>query len=231
MSKNLGNVVDPEAIVDEYGADTARLFCLFAAPPEKDLDWKAEGVEGMYRFLGRAYRFATREDRAAGDGSADRQVLRKLHQTIRKVTEDFESRWHFNTSLAAIMELVNELYQNEAHLSAAALGEVLPNLALLLAPFAPYTAEDLWEKLGREGPVLRVPWPRFDAALAAEDEAEVVLQVNGKLRSRLLVPRQTPQEQLERLALADPKVQAFVNSKQIVKVVVVPDKLVNVVVR
>ena len=118
-----------------------------------------------------------------------------------------------------------------ARLSAAALEEVLPNIALLLAPFAPYTAEDLWEKLGRQGPVLRVPWPKFDPALAAEDEAEVVLQVNGKLRSRLLVPRQTPQEQLERLALADPKVQAFVNSKQIVKVVVVPDKLVNVVVR
>jgi leucyl-tRNA synthetase len=151
MSKNLGNVVDPEAIVDEYGADTARLFCLFAAPPEKDLDWTDSGVEGMYRFLSRVYRFATREDRHDGDGSADRQILRKLHQTIRKVTEDFESRWHFNTSLAAIMELVNELYQSEASLSAAAASEVLPNLALLLAPFAPYTAEDLWEKLGRQG--------------------------------------------------------------------------------
>jgi leucyl-tRNA synthetase len=231
MSKNLGNVVDPEKLVDEYGADTARLFCLFAAPPEKDLDWTDSGVEGMYRFLSRVYRFVTREDRQPGDGSADRQILRKLHQTIRKVTEDFESRWHFNTSLAAIMELVNELYQNEARLSSTALSEVLPNLALLLAPFAPYTSEDLWEKLGRQGPVLRVPWPKFDAALAAEDEAEVVLQVNGKLRGRLVVPRQTSRADLERLALADPKVYSFVDGKQILKVVVVPDKLVNVVVK
>jgi leucyl-tRNA synthetase len=231
MSKNLGNVVDPEKLVDEYGADTARLFCLFAAPPEKDLDWTDSGVEGMYRFLSRVYRFVTREDRQPGDGSADRQIRRKLHQTIRKVTEDFESRWHFNTSLAAIMELVNELYQNEANLSAGALREVLPNLALLLAPFAPYTAEDLWEKLARPGPVLRVPWPKFDAALATEDEAEVVLQVNGKLRGRLVVPRQTSRADLERLALADPKVHSFVDGKQILKVVVVPDKLVNVVVK
>ena len=231
MSKSLGNVVEADVFVDQYGADTGRLFSLFAAPPEKDVEWNDSGVEGMYRFLSRVYRFVTREDRQPGDGSADRQILRKLHQTIRKVTEDFESRWHFNTSLAAIMELVNELYQNEANLSAAALSEVLPNLALLLAPFAPYTAEDLWEKIGRQGPVLRIPWPKFDAALAAEDEAEVVLQVNGKLRGRLLVPRQTSRADLERLALADPKVHSFVDGKQILKVVVVPDKLVNVVVK
>jgi leucyl-tRNA synthetase len=229
MSKSKGNVVEPETIVDRYGADTARLFSLFAAPPEKDLDWNDAGVEGMYRFLARVFRFVTRE-RVAGDGSADRRVLRKLHQTIRKVTDDFETRWHFNTSLAAIMELVNELYQHEAGVSAAAMGEVLPALVLLLSPFAPYAAEELWEQLGRRGPVLRVPWPGFDAALAAEDEVEVVLQVKGKVRGRLLVPRQTPAEELERLALADAKIQPYLDGKKVLKVVVVPDKLVNIVV-
>ncbi len=233
MSKNKGNVVDPETIVNQYGADTARLFSLFAAPPEKDLDWNDAGVEGMYRFLGRVFRFVTREDRPqprAGEGPADREVLRKLHQTIRKVTEDFETRWHFNTSIAAIMELVNELYQHEANLSAAALNQALPALVLLLAPFAPYAAEELWFRLGRRGPVLRAPWPEFDPALAAEEEAEIVLQVNGKVRSRLVAPRQTPKEQLEKLALADPKLQAHLAGKRIVKIVSVPDKLVNVVV-
>ncbi len=230
MSKNLGNIVEPESIVDRYGADTARLFALFAAPPEKDLDWQDAGVEGMSRFLGRVFRFVTRE-RVAGDGSADRAVLRKLHQTIRKVTEDFETRWHFNTSLAAIMELVNELYQQEAKLSAAALGETLPALVLLLAPFAPYAAEEMWERLGRQGPVLRVPWPKFDPALAAEEEVEIPVQVNGKVRSRLRVPCGTPGAELERLALADTKVQLHLDGKRVVKVIVVPDKLVNVVVK
>ncbi len=231
MSKNLGNVVDPEQIVEEYGADTARLFCLFAAPPEKDLDWTDSGVEGMYRFLHRVYRFVTRQGRPAGDGSADRRVLRKLHQTVRKVTEDFESRWHFNTSLAAIMELVNELYQNEAALSPEAVNEVVPNLILLLGPFAPYLAEELWERIGRKGPVLRAAWPKYDPALAAEDEVEVVVQVNGKLRSRVVVAKGTAQEELERLARADAKVQPFVDGKTVHKVIVVADKLVNIVVK
>ena len=229
MSKSRGNVVAPETIVDKYGADTARLFCLFAAPPEKDLDWNDAGVEGMYRFLGRVFRFVTREHEP-GDGSADRRVLRKLHQTIRKVTEDFETRWHFNTSIAGIMELVNELYQQEGKLSRVTLDEVLPNLVLLVAPFAPYTAEELWERLGRTGPVLRVRWPTYDPALAAEDQVEVVVQVNGKVRTRLVVPRETPKEELERLALADAKVQPYLDGKRVAKVVVVPDKLVNVVV-
>jgi len=229
MSKNKGNVVDPESIVDDYGADTVRLFILFAAPPEKDLDWQDAGVEGMYRFLGRVFRFLTREH-VLGDGSGDRQVRRKLHQTIRKVTEDFESRWHFNTSLAAIMELVNELHQQEAKVSAAAMEETLPCVALLLAPFAPYAAEELWEQLGRSGPVLRAAWPKFDPALASEEQAEVVVQVNGKLRGRLLVPFQTPRDELQRLALADPKVQPHLAGKQVIKVIVVPDKLANIVV-
>jgi len=229
MSKNKGNVVEPETIADRYGADTTRLFSLFAAPPEKDLDWTDSGVEGMYRFLGRLFRLVTRERSAGADGSADRQVRRKLHQTIHRVSEDFETRWHFNTSLAAIMELVNDLYQHESRLSAAAWEEAVSTMVLLMAPFAPYTAEELWERMGRQGPVLRTAWPAFDPALAAEDEAEVVLQVNGKLRSRLVTPRQTPEEEIKKLALADPKVQAHLAGKTVIRIVVVPDKLVNVV--
>src|SRR4029079_12242386 len=133
---------------------------------------------------------------------ADRRALRKLHQTIRKVTEDFDNRWHFNTSIAALMELINRLYDEEAGLSGAALDQILPSLALLLGPFAPYLAEELWEQLGREGPVFRQSWPVYDEQLAKEDAAEIVLQVNGKLRGRMAVPFGTSEEELKKLALA-----------------------------
>jgi leucyl-tRNA synthetase len=236
MSKSKGNVVGADEVASRYGADTARMFVLFAAPPEKDVDWRQEGVEGIYRFLGRVYRFATRNiDRARGTAGestdADRKALRKLHQTIRKVTEDFETRWHFNTSLAVIMELINELYAHEQALSACALTQVLEKLPLMLAPFAPYLAQELWEEQGRANPVFHEAWPEYDPELAKEDLAEVVVQVNGKLRGRLHVPFGTAKEELESLAKADEKVQPFVEGKQIVKMVVVPDKLVNIVVR
>jgi leucyl-tRNA synthetase len=238
MSKSKGNVVGADDVAGRYGTDTARMFVLFAAPPEKDVDWRQEGVEGIYRFLGRVYRFATRnieKVRVAAGGAAsteaDRKVLRKLHQTMRKVTEDFETRWHFNTSLAVIMELINELYAHEPDLSGCALQQVLENLTLMLAPFAPYLAQELWEEQGRATPVFREPWPQFDAELAKEDLAEVVVQVNGKLRGRLHVPFGTAKEELEALAKGDEKVRPFVEGKQIVKIVVVPDKLVNIVVR
>src|SRR4029077_19421912 len=169
--------------------------------------------------------------RQEGNAAADRRALRKLHQTIRKVTEDFDNRWHFNTSIAALMELINTLYDDEAALSTAALGQILPSLSLLLGPFAPYLAEELWEQLGRKGPVFRQPWPAYDEALAKEDAAVVVLQVNGKVRGRLSVPFGTPQAEIEKLALADPKAQQFIDGKQVVKIIVVPDKLVNIVVR
>jgi leucyl-tRNA synthetase len=234
MSKSKGNTVDPEEMIEKYGADTCRLFVLFAAPPEKDMPWIESSVGGPRRFLERVYRFVTRNaDRAAGDGdpSADRKALRKLHQTIQRVTEDYDRRWHFNTSIAALMELINTLEEHEAKLSRGALDQILPAQVLLLGPFAPYTAEDLWEHLGRTGPVFRQQWPKFDSALAQEDAAEVVLQVNGKLRGRLLVPFGTSREELEKLALADAKAQPFIAGKQVVKMIVVPDKLVNVVVR
>ncbi len=236
MSKSKGNVVSADDAIDKYGADTGRIFLLFAGPPEKEIDWTDAGAEGAYRFLGRVYRFFTRNlDRLAASGTpaaeADRQALRKLHQTIRKITGDFDGRWHFNTSIAALMELVNDLYSLEAALSAAALAEILPNLALLLAPFAPYLAEQMWEDLGRTGPVFKQPWPQFDADLAAEDALDIPVQVNGKLRGRLTVAPGTPPAELERLALADAKIQPFLAGKQVVKVIVVPDKLVNIVVK
>jgi leucyl-tRNA synthetase len=234
MSKSRGNVVGADLLADQFGADTARMFVLFAAPPEKEVDWRKEGAEGIYRFLGRVYRFATRNVDRLGDGAAgssDRNVLRKLHQTLRKITEDFESRWHFNTCIAGVMELVNLLYAEEANLSGAVVAEAIEKLALVLAPFAPYLSQEIWEELGREGPVFRQPWPEFDAELAKDDEAEIVVQVNGKLRSKFTAPFGTVAAELEMRAKADEKVQAFLAGKQIVKIVTVADKLVNIVVR
>ena len=162
---------------------------------------------------------------------ADKRVLRKLHKTIKKITEDFDSRWHFNTSIAAIMELVNELYAEEAQLSGAVLVEVLEKLTLLLGPFAPYLAQELWEETGKSGPVFKQAWPSYDAELAQEEHAQIVVQVNGKLRAHLTAPFGTPEESLRQLALNEPKVQQFVNGKQVIKVIVVPDRLVNIVVK
>ena len=233
MSKSKGNVVDPEEMVGKYGADTCRLFVLFANAPEKDMPWIESSVGGPRKFVERIYRFVNRnlQRDAVGDPAADRRALRKLHQTIQKVTEDFNNRWHFNTSIAALMELLNTLNDEDANLSRAALDQILPTLVLLIGPFAPYLAEELWEQLGRKGPVFRQTWPAFDAALAKEDAADVVLQVNGKVRGRLSVPFGTPQAEIEKLALADPKALQFIDGKQVVKIIVVPDKLVNVVVR
>jgi leucyl-tRNA synthetase len=208
------------------------MFVLFAAPPEKEVDWRFEGAEGIYRFLGRVYRFATRNvGKSGGTGASDRQVLRKLHQTVEKITEDFETRWHFNTCIASIMELVNVLYAEEAELSGAAASQVIEKLALLLAPFAPYASQEIWEELGKNGLVFHQPWPSFDPELAKEEEAEVVIQVNGKLRARIYVSFGTPKDQLEAKALADEKVKPFLDGKQVVKLVTVPDRLVNIVVR
>ena len=232
MSKSKGNVVGADSLASELGTDTARMFVLFAAPPEKEVDWRREGAEGIYRFLGRVYRFVTRNAGAAGgSGASDRKVLRKLHQTVRKITIDFETRWHFNTCIASFMEFMNILYVEEANISAAAMAEILEKVALLLAPFAPYLSQEIWEELGKEGPVFRQQWPAFDSELAKEDEAEIVVQVNGKLRARMFAPFGTVPAELEKLALADDKVQPFLDGKQLVRVIVVPDKLVNIVVK
>jgi leucyl-tRNA synthetase len=242
MSKSLGNVVSPDDMVARYGADSARMYSLFAAPPDRDLDWQDTGIEGIQRFLGRVYRFMARHNPAAETEQAAssarsaatpeaRQIQRKLHQTIKRVTDDFRGRWHFNTCIAATMELVNELYRLEEKVPVSLLAEVQRDLALLLAPFAPYLAQELWEMLGEKGNILRAPWPKYDPALAKEDEIEIPVQINGKLRSLISVPAEATEEVLRAAALADEKIQAGIAGRQIVKVIVVPGKLVNIVVR
>jgi len=246
MSKSLGNVVSPDEMVARYGADAARLYSLFAAPPDRDLDWQDSGIEGIQRFLGRVYRFCVRNARPEHADwhkpvPADlpleaRAIQRKLHQTLRRVSDDFQGRWHFNTCISAIMELVNVLYGAEEAIARNAvpkplLAEVQRNLVLLLAPFAPYLAHELWEMLGEKGSLLRAPWPKYDAALAKEDEIEIPVQVNGKLRSRVVVPAHSSEEAVLERALAEEKVQAFVAGKQVVKKIYVPAKMVNLVVK
>ena len=237
MSKNLGNVVSPEELVEKYGSDTARMFALFAAPPDRDLDWRDEGVEGMWRFLSRVFRFVMRnaDAEAAADAqarnAADRAVLRKLHRTIAKVTADFESRWHFNTSIAAIMELTNELYAAESGLSAPVRQQAVRDLTLLLSPFAPHAAEEMWRAAGGAGSVLDAAWPQADAALAAADSVQVVVQVNGKLRDRIEAPQALGKDALAERARQSARVQALLEGKTLVKTIAVADKLVNFVVR
>jgi leucyl-tRNA synthetase len=250
MSKNLGNVVSPDEMVARYGADATRMYSLFAAPPDRDLDWQESGIEGIQRFLGRVYRFYLRnpvETRLAAAPEAEtrqapslqmeaRAIQRKLHQTIKRVSHDFQGRWHFNTCIAAIMELVNEIYGADEAIAggrvpAALIAEVQRNIALLLAPMAPYMAHELWEMTGEKSNLLKAPWPKYDAALAAEDEIEIPVQVNGKLRGLVLVPAGATEDQLKQAALADDKVRAAVAGKQVVKVIVVPKKLVNIVVQ
>jgi len=240
MSKSLGNVVAPDEMVARYGADAARMYSLFAAPPDRDLDWQETGIEGIQRFLGRVYRFVVRN---AGNSSRTeasntespspeaRAILRKLHQTIKRITDDFQGRWHFNTCVAAIMELTNDLYAAEdKQLPPALLASVQRDLVLLLAPFAPYLAHELWEMVGEKGNLLKAPWPKYDPELAKEEELQIPVQVNGKLRSIIVVAPGTPEEDVIAKALADPKVQSFIAGKQIVKKIYT-GKLVNIVVR
>jgi len=246
MSKSLGNVVSPDEMVARYGADAARLYSLFAAPPDRDLDWQDSGIEGIQRFLGRVYRFVVRNRTSSGTPQVERfeatslqpaarAIQRKLHQTIKRVSDDFQGRWHFNTCISAIMELVNVLYGAEDAIAknevpASFLADVQRNLVLLLAPFAPYLAHELWEMLGEKGNLLKAPWPKYDAALAKEEEIEIPVQINGKLRSRVVVSAEATEETVVERALADEKVQAAIAGKQIVKKIYVPGKLLNMVV-
>ncbi len=232
MSKSKGNIVDPDEMVVKYGADTCRLFTLFAAPPEKNMDWNESSVEGQYRFVTRIFKWVTRNaDATEGSGETDARGLRKLHQTIAKITSDFDNRWHFNTSIAALMELLNELQACEAGLSPAVRQECATKLTLLLAPFAPFVAEELWETMGHAGPVFKQGWPVFDADLAREESLEIPVQVNGKVRGRVTVPNGSAKEEQEQAALADARIQTLIAGKEIVKIIVVPGKLVNIVVK
>jgi leucyl-tRNA synthetase len=244
MSKSFGNVVSPDDMIARYGADATRLYTLFGGPPDRDLDWQDAGVEGVQRFLSRVYRLVARNTATRGasvgtpaapsaplSGGA-RKLQRKLHQTIKRITDDFSGRWHFNTSISAIMELINEAYVLEQEVVGSRLmAEIQRNLALLLAPFAPYLAHELWEMIGQKSNLLREPWPKYDPELAKEEEIEIPVQVNGKLRSRILVAAGTGDDVVRELALADERVRTSLDGKKVVKAIVVPGKLVNLVVR
>ena len=255
MSKSKGNVVSPDDMVAKFGADSTRVYALFATSPDRELDWQEAGVEGVFRFLSRTYRFVMRHAAVArkhvrgwtyaaqpASSPKVRALERKLHQTIQRVTQDFQGRWHFNTSIAAIMEFVNELYAAEAELAtekyAAHLADALQNLVLLLAPFAPFLAYELWDAISHEGlddevklSLIRHRWPDFNPALAKEDETTYAIQINGKLRSHVVLPADSPETTVRERVLADEKVQAAIAGKEIVKVIVIAGKLVNVVVR
>jgi leucyl-tRNA synthetase len=243
MSKSEGNIVDPEDMINRYGVDTTRLFSLFAAPPERDLDWKEEGVEGGSRFLHRAWRLVyelrTRLSKEPSSmGKADLppdlwEIRQKVHKTIKKVTEDIE-RFHFNTAIAAVMELVNHIYQTKDDIEATPQAqsvwrETIESLILLLAPFVPHVTEELWEGLGKKESVIKAPWPEYDQQAIAEEEIVIVVQVNGKLRDRLLVPVSSEAEAIKEMALTSPKVRRHIDGKEVKKTIFVPEKLVNIV--
>ena len=245
MSKSKGNVVSPDDMVARFGADSARMYALFAAPPDRDLDWQEDGVAGVSRFLGRVWRLATKYTPVARAAKGELvgtptgtslKLLRKLHQTIAKITLDFEGRWHFNTCVAAVMELVNEIQAADGQLAAGevpapVVRELLRTLVLLLAPFAPFLAAELWEDLGEEGAVLRAPWPKSNPELAKEDEIEIPVQINGKLVTVVRVAADAGTKDIEVVALAHEKVQSRIAGKNVAKVIVVPGKLVNLVVK
>jgi leucyl-tRNA synthetase len=245
MSKSLKNVIDPDFLVKTYGADTARIFCLFASPPEKDLEWSEQGVEGSFRFLSRLWRIfddyyediqtvspAAGTLELAGDLKA---LRRKTHQTIRKVSQDIEDRFHFNTAISAVMELVNALYgvkrpSPNDKTALAVVREALETAILLLAPIVPHITEELWQLLGKDRAAVDMPWPDYDPACATEEEMTVVIQINGKLRSRMTVPVDCGAEKIKADALADEKIASLIGGNKVLKVIYVPKKLVNLVV-
>ncbi len=242
MSKSKDNVVDPDELIREYGADTARLFSLFASPPEKDLEWSDQGVEGSFRFLSRIFRFVNENldviksaGTPSGNASANAKDLRRAtHKTIKKVTDDMEDRFHFNTAIASVMELVNALYQFEPGKDTpedkAALREAVEVLILLISPFAPHIASELWEALDKDIAIENVPWPVFGPDLIKADEVLIVVQVNGKVRDRITVPAESPDEYVKQAALSQEKVKQFLGGKEPKKVIYVKSKLVNIVV-
>jgi leucyl-tRNA synthetase len=247
MSKSKGNVVDPDDLIRRLGADTARLFSLFAAPPEKDLDWNDHGVEGASRFLNRVWRFAiTRRDEIRGAAASvpstedGRAFRRAIHETIARVTDDLDRDFHFNTAVSAIMELVNALHAFEAASGAAGSGvpgaerrgllrEAVETVLLLLGPFCPHLTEELWAELGHRTSLFAMPWPEAEPSALVKDDVTVVVQVNGKVRSRLTLPSGAADVEARTRALDDERVRPWLEGRRVERVVVVPDRLVNIV--
>ncbi len=247
MSKSKGNVVGAIDMAEKYGCDTARMYTLFAAPPEKDLEWNEQGIEGCARFLHRVFRLidrhaaalrglAARDSQAAKITAASEKekiLLRKAHQTLHRVTSDFDERWHFNTSVALIMELVNKLQDNEPldkHVRPEILKQVLELLVIMLAPIAPHLSEELWEMLGHKEGLYCEQWPEYSEELAKEEQVEIVIQINGRVRGKICVDAGLPEEELAERAFADPKIGELLRGARVLKRVVIPNKLVNVVV-
>jgi leucyl-tRNA synthetase len=247
MSKSKGNVVGAIDMAEKYGCDTARMYTLFAAPPEKDLEWNEQGIEGCARFLHRVFRLIDRyaaalQDVASRDSrpgkinapsEKEKILLRKGHQTLRRVSNDFDERWHFNTSVALVMELVNTLQDQEPldkHARPEILKQVLELLTVMLAPMAPHLAEELWEMLGHREGLHCEEWPQYSEELAEEEQVEIVIQINGRVRGKICVDAGLPEEELAERAFADPKIEQLLRGARIVKRVVIPNKLVNVVV-
>jgi leucyl-tRNA synthetase len=243
MSKSKKNVVDPEYLIEKYGADTARMFCLFASPPEKDLDWSDQGVEGSARFLNRVWRLFYEQHRHLQNVKplpfgtilgGDRKSLRqKVHKTIKKVTEDIE-RFHFNTAISAVMELVNEIYVLEFKdtmddVSRRVMREAVETVVILLSPFVPHFAEELWEALGNRKSVIKTRWPDYDPEAVLEEDILIVIQVNGRLRDRMTIPASYGEEEVKAWALKSERIRKLVEGKEIKRVILVPRKLVNIV--
>ena len=242
MSKSKGNVISPEEIIGQYGADTARLFILFASPPERDLEWSDQGVEGCYRFLNRVWRLVQDFRHYFNEGPAeikpdsfnpiDKELYYKVHATIKKVSADIEERFNFNTAISAIMELCNQLnsYREAPDKNAALITLAIENLLILLSPFSPHICEELWEMTGHTESVHHQPWPQYDPQALILDEVEMVIQISGKVKERINVPLNTPREDLEQIALNNSKIIALTEGRKIIKIIVVPNKLINIVV-
>jgi leucyl-tRNA synthetase len=243
MSKSKGNVVSPEEIIGKYGADTARLFILFAAPPERDLEWSDQGVEGAYRFLNRLWRlvhfYAPRLSEAAmldkkTLDKTDKELRRVHHATVYKVTDDTSERFNFNTAISSIMELVNAIYvykEKVAEQNLAVLREAIRDVILLLAPFAPHVTEELWQSIGEQGSVHLQSWPVSDPEALVAEEVEIVIQINGKVRDKITVAAGLDAKQMEEQVNKLERIRDLLEGKQIVKMITVPDKLINIVVK
>jgi leucyl-tRNA synthetase len=247
MSKSKGNIVGAIEMADKYGCDTGRMYSLFAAPPEKDLEWSEQGIEGSSRFLNRVYRLVdkhaaqvrgvpldfSRELDLSTATAKEKLLIRRTHQTLKRVTSDFDVRWHFNTSIALIMELVNALSAQEPldqDVSPEILKSVLCALVLILSPMTPHIGEELWEMLGNTDGLAAQPWPAYREDLAREEQIVVIIQINGRVRGKMLVEAKLSDDELVDRAVNDERVKVLLDGKQIAKTIVVPNKLVNVVV-
>jgi leucyl-tRNA synthetase len=243
MSKSKGNVVSPNEIFAKYGADTARLFILFAAPPDRDLDWTDAGVEGSFRFLNRVWRAVESNLESlrayqAGDrdivetelSEEDKELRRVLHLTIKRATTDIAERSNFNTAISAVMELVNKIYSSSDKVSKTLLAESLRTVIVLLSPMTPHISEELWQLIGGKASIYHEPWPSYQEEYLVLDEVELAVQVNGKLRGKLVVPTAATKEEIEQLVLAATQLAEWTAGKEIKRVITVPKKLVNIVV-